>query len=283
MGGRKNLDTRGHKRRARVGLLHVVVTAAVQAVMAFFPIGSSGQIYLLETATGWAPFDAQTELAAYVGMLLAVVGYFWRDVLAFATGVGQLCRGRLDAEARLLVYVALATVPAGAAALALAATDLLPVPSPTTVAWLTLAFGTVLWLADRIGVTVRRLSHMGWSAALIVGVAQIVALVPGVGRPGIAVTLARGLGFERVEAARFSLLLAMPTLVVAIALDAIAVSKADGWRLTADAGLAGVVALIMGLAAIAMLMAGLRKGSFARFAVYRLAAGAAFLGWRYFA
>jgi undecaprenyl-diphosphatase len=257
--------------------------AVIQAVTAFFPIGSTGHLHLLRGLAGWPPLLRTADLAAHTGMLIAVAGYFWRDILGLAIGFGQLCRGRMESEARLLLHLVIASLPGAIAVLTLATTHTLPHPSPAAIAWFVLLFGIVLFLADRIGVTVRRLAHMTWSTALIVGLAQIVALAPGVGRPGIVVTLCRGCGFERAEAARFSLLLALPTLVAAIVVYDFDVAGAGELQFTLDALAAGVSAFMAGFAAIAFLMNRLKNGSFAPFALYRIAAGAVYLAWMYFA
>jgi len=266
-----------------VGLLQVVVTAMVQAITAFFPIGSSGHLALVQHLTGWPSLDGSAAVAAYIGMLLAVAGYLWRDVLALAIGIGQLCRGKIEAESRLLLYLAVAAAPLAIAAIALRGANLIPVLSPTAIGWTTLAFGLALYVSDRIGVTVRRIGHMTWNSALIIGFAQVLALAPGVGRVGSAVTFARFLGFERAEAARFSLLLSLPTLIGAIAFSGADLVGARGLHWSPDMLLAGVSAFIAGLAAIAFMISWVNNASFAPFASYRIAAGAALLSWIYFA
>jgi undecaprenyl-diphosphatase len=262
-----------------VGLLQVIATAAVQAVTAFLPVGSSGHRLLVSRLTGWPPPDLAMSLAVDVGMILAVAGYFWRDMIALAIGVGQVVRGPRKAEARLLLFLLGAAIPAGIVAVALADMKLPLSPSLAALGWLSIAFGLLLYVADRIGVTVRRLPHMTWGAALLIGAAQVAALVPGVGRCGIAVTAARLLGFERHEAARFALLLALPVLIGSGILSAFDLASAGGGSLTAEAAVAGVTAFALGLAAIALMMNWLRSRTFAPFALYRVIAGGALLGW----
>lgn len=264
-----------------MGLLQVIATAAAQAVTAFFPIGSSGHRLLVSRLTGWPPPDLAMSFAVDIGMILAVAGYFWRDMIVLAIGVGQIVRGRREAEARLLLFLLGAALPVGVIGFALVDMNLSLSPSLVALGWMSIAFGLLLYVADRIGVTVRRLPHMTWGAALLIGAAQVTALVPGVGRCGIAVTAARLLGFERREAARFALLLALPVLVGAGILSAFDLARAGGESLTVEAAVAGVAAFAIGLAAIALLMAWLRSRTFAPFALYRVIAGGALLGWIY--
>jgi undecaprenyl-diphosphatase len=148
-----------------------------------------------------------------------------------------------------------------------------------TIAWLSIAFGLLLYVGDRIGVTVRRLPHMGWGAALLIGCAQALALIPGIGRIGAVVTLARILGFERAETARFALLLTLPVLAAAIALTAVDATAAGDLTVSVTMIAAGTIAFGAGLIAIAWMMAWIEERTFALIAFYRIAAGAAFLAW----
>lgn len=266
-----------------MGLLQVIAMAAAQAVTAFFPIGSSGHRLLVSRLTGWPPPDLAMSLAVDIGMILAVAGYFWRDMIALAIGVGQVVRGRQEAEARLLLFLLGAAIPVCISGFALADMKLPLSPSLVALGWISIAFGLLLYVADRIGVTVRRLPHITWGAALLIGVAQVAALVPGVGRCGIAVTAARLLGFERREAARFALLLALPVLIGSGILSALDLARTSGESPTIEAAVAGVTAFAVGLAAIALLMGWLRRRTFAPFALYRVVAGGALLGWMYWA
>lgn len=264
-----------------MGLLQTVVMAAVNAVTAFLPIGSSGHRHVVPAILGWASMDPAAMVAVYVGMLGAVASYFWRDVITFAMGAGKLIRGRMDASARLLLFVLGATAPAAIAGLLMRHLGWTSALGPTTIGWTSLVFGLLLLAGDRIGVTVRKLSHATWSSAMIIGLTQVLAVIPGVGRSGIDVTLARVLGFERTEAARFSLLLSLPLLVGAIALTTLDAASIGALTLTLDAAIAGLTAFVAGLAAIAAMMAWLEERTFIPFALYRIVAGAALLGWIY--
>ena len=171
-----------------------------------------------------------------------------------------------------------ATVPVVAAGLAvnyLAADALRGV---TVIGWATLGFGIVLYLADRHGMTVRRMEHMGLADAVIIGLAQALALVPGTSRSGITMTAARILGLERLAAARFSMLLSIPTIIGAGALKGFDLALSGDVRLTAAAVVATGLAFATALVAIVAMMAWLRRATFLPFVIYRLAMGAALLG-----
>ena len=256
--------------------------ATVQAVTALLPIGWTAHRVAIAELTGWPTLTATATLAVYVGLTLAVATYFWRDVAAFAVGAGQIVRGRREAEARLLLFVLVATIPIGVVGFIFKDMRLVTISSLTAIGWTQVGFGLLLYLSDRVGVTVRRLSHMTWGATLAIGTVQILALMPGVSRCGIAVTAARLLGFERIEAARLALLLALPVLIGTTALMSFYLLKRGTIEFGVDAIVAGLTAFAVGLLAMALMMNWLERKSFVPFALYRVIAGGALLGWIYF-
>lgn len=265
-----------------MGLLKVIVTAAIQAVTALLPVGWSTHLLLLDTLTGWPGPGAAASLAVYAGSMFAVACYFWRDMAMLIAGIGQLMRGKRDADARLLLFLTVAALPILIVAAVVAKTRFFPPLSLVAITWTSFGFGILLYIGDRIGVTVRRLSHMTWGAALAIGFAQILSLVPGSSRCGIAITVARLTGYERTEAARFSFLLALPVLAGTVALTALHIIETKNIAFDSNAYIAGITAFVVGLAAIALTMGWIGKRSFAPFALYRVIGGAAVLGWIYF-
>jgi undecaprenyl-diphosphatase len=265
-----------------VGLLEVFVTAAIQAVTALLPIGWSGHLLLLDRLAGWPALEPAATLSVYFGLMLAVAAYFWREIGMMIVGVGQIAKGKRDADARLLLCLIVAALPILIAAAVTARIDILPKFSLTAIAWVTVGFGLVLFLADRVGVTVRRLNHMTWGGALAIGLAQILALVPGASRCGIAITIARLTGYERTETARFALVLALPVYAGTTALSAFKLIEDKTLAFDVDCYVAGGTAFIAGLIAIAATMSWVSRNSFAPFALYRVIGGTAVLGWIYF-
>jgi undecaprenyl-diphosphatase len=175
--------------------------------------------------------------------------------------------------ARLFLYVVAATLPLIAAGVALKTTVALDLRGVEVVAWTTLGFGVLLYIADRMGMMIRRVEHMGIGSALAIGVAQILALIPGTSRAGITMTAARFLGFERAEAARFSMLLAIPAILGAGTLAGLDLHESGDLALTRAALLAALLAFIAALMAIAVLMQWLKRASFTPFVVYRILLG----------
>jgi undecaprenyl-diphosphatase len=180
-------------------------------------------------------------------------------------------------EARLALQVVIATLPAIAAGYAVHKWAGTSLRSLTVIAWMTLLFGLVLWAADRWGPRTLHLAEMTWGRALIIGCAQMLALVPGTSRSGITMTAARMLGFERDQAARFSLLIAIPVILGAATLAGLELAETGNVQLTAAAGFAAGLSLIAALGAIAGMMRWLARASFTPFVIYRVILGLALL------
>jgi len=257
-----------------VPLLHIAILALVQGITEFLPISSSGHLVLVPVLLDWPDQGLVIDVAVHVGILGAVMLYFWRDVALMIGGLGRLATGRLDGGGRLAAYVIVVTIPVIIAGFAL--NHFVPggIRSIEVIAWTTLGFGILLYLADRMGMTLRRMDHMGFADAVIIGVAQVLALIPGTSRSGITMTAARGLGFERPDAARFSMLLSMPAILGAGVLKGVELYQSGDATLTVSALIAAGLALISALIAIWAMMAWLRRSTFTPFVVYRVLLGA---------
>ncbi len=261
--------------------LHVVLLALIQGITEFLPISSSGHLALVPILTDWPDQGLKMDVAVHVGTLLAVTLYFWRDVAIMLGGVRRLWKVRSDAGARMIWHLTVATIPvvvAGVMLKDLIATDLRTLE---VIAWATLGFGLLLGIADRVSLTVRRIEHMRFLDALVLGLAQALALIPGTSRSGITMTAARFLGFERPDAARFSMLMSIPTIMAAGILLGMDLYRLDDWRVTQEALVAGALALVSALVAMAALMAWLRRAGFMPFVIYRVVLGLALLGIAY--
>ena len=269
-------------------LLHITILALVQGITEFLPISSSGHLILVWEAFDWLGWQApdQTssdrltlDVAVHVGTLFAVCLYFWREVAEMVIGVAKLLIGRWTPGARLALFVVVGTVPlviAGYFLKDMITDDLRKV---RIIAWTTIGFGVLLYVGDKIGMTVRRIEHMTFGSVLMIGLAQVLALVPGTSRSGITMTAARFLGFERAEAARFSLLLAIPAILGAGVLTGLDVYRAGDLRLGIDALVAAVISFFLALVAIAVMIRWLRRASFTPFVVYRILLGGILLIW----
>lgn len=260
----------------------LIVLAVVQGITEFLPISSSGHLILVPFLSGESDQGPLIDVAVHVGTLGAVMLYLWRDIGRILAGLGRVLRGRGDPGARLAFQLVIATLPLVAAGYAASRYLGDALRSVEVIAWATLGFGVLLWLVDRAGMTVRRIEHLSYGGALFIGFSQVLALIPGTSRSGITMTAARLLGFERSEAARFSMLLAIPAIVAAGSLAGYDLYKAGDARLTADAFIAGGLALVTALVAIAAMMGWLRRASFLPFVLYRIGLGGGLLVWIYF-
>ena len=149
--------------------------------------------------------------------------------------------------------------------------------SAEVVAWASIVFGILLWVVDRAAMTVRRMEHITLGSAMFVGLSQCLALIPGTSRSGITMTAARALGYERTEAARFSMLLSIPTILAAGLWAGKKVYDTGNVAISIDALIGAALALVSALVAIALMVAWLRRATFTPFVVYRVLLGAAIL------
>ena len=269
--------------------IQIVVLALVQGITEFLPISSSGHLVLTPVLFGWPDQGLTMDIAVHVGTLFAVMLYFRRDMFAMARGVVALGRGMWTAEAKLLCLVAVGTVPVVAVGAAVAHYGLTDgLRNAEAIGWSTLGFGILLWLSDRLGMTLRRVEHMGIPGAALIGCAQVLALIPGASRSGVTMTAARFLGYERAEAARFSMLLSIPVILAAGTLLGLDVAAAapptpdmPARGITVDIVLAAGLAFAAALLAIAVMMSWIRRAALTPFVIYRMVLGLGLLGWVY--
>jgi undecaprenyl-diphosphatase len=255
----------------------ILVLAIIQGITEFLPISSSGHLILVPIFTGWADQGLVTDVMVHMGSLLAILVYFWRDVVKLSIGGIELLKGRMTTQGRLALYIVIATVPAILFGLFLRESGLLDrIRGPQIVAWNAIIFGLLMLIADRFGPMKRQMEEMRLFPAFIIGVAQALALIPGTSRSGVTITAARMLGFERPDAARFSFLLGIPAMAGAGVL-VIGEAAQSGEALGGDALLTGALTFLCALAAIAFLMAVIRRFSLLPFVIYRLMLGAVLL------
>jgi len=265
-----------------VSLLQIVVLAIVQGITEFLPISSSGHLALVPMLTAWPDQGLAMDVAVHVGTLLAVMLYFWRDMVTVALGCLQLVAGRWTSSSRLAFYLIAATIPVVIAGSVLSSSGLLPyLRSVEVIAWASIGFGVLLFMADRVGMTIHRMEHMTVVNAVIIGLSQVLALIPGTSRAGVTMTAARFLGFEARAAAHFSMLMSIPTIIAAGVLEGRELYLNGQLQFGSDAAIAVVLAFVTALVSIAVLMFWLRRSGFTPFVVYRILLGAGLLWWVY--
>ena len=254
-------------------ILHIVVLAIVQGITEFLPISSSGHLVLTPGLMGWLDQGLTIDVAVHVGTLFAVVVYLWRDVWMMICGIGRMFTGKFDDGARLAAMIVIASIPVMAVGLTVKLVFGDATRTPMIIGWAFIIFGVILYLGDRYGLTIRRMTHLTWGGALAIGLAQALAIIPGASRAGVTITMARILGFERRDTARFSMLLAIPAIAGAGVIQGIEVVRSGNLAILPDGLLAASLSFLTALVAIWAMMGWLQRQSYTPFVVYRIIIG----------
>src|SRR5689334_3541047 len=257
-------------------VFQALVLGVVQGLGEFLPISSSAHLVLTPWVFGWPDPGLAFDVALHVGTLVAVLWYFRTEwVKLTQSGIALLRTRRADTEEKQrLLYIIVATIPAAIAGLLLESYAESTFRSPSLIACTLIVMGVALWAVDRYAPRDRPLGEMRVRDALLIGLAQIFALIPGVSRSGATMTAARGLRLDRQSAAVFSFLMSMPITAAAAVLKAPTLLRADD-RSTLIVGI--VAAALSGWLAIAVLLRYVSRHSYGLFAVYRVVLGAAVL------
>ena len=247
---------------------HALALGILQGLGEFLPISSSGHLIVVPWLLGWPEHSLAFDVALHVGTLVAVVVAFFGDWVRLLASAGRgLLRGNpfREPDGRLLGLLAMASVPGAVAGLLLEKWADTVLRSPILVAGAMAVMGGVLLMADRIGGEKRD----GFTVrdALLVGLSQAAAIVPGVSRSGATISMARALGYRREEAARFSFLLATP---ITFGAAAVKVPKLLGAGVAMGPILVGIAAAaVFGLLSIRGLLKYVRTNDYAPFSYYR--------------
>lgn len=264
-------------------LFQLLIVSIIQGITEFLPVSSSGHLILLPALTGGPDQGLAIDVAVHVGTLLAVIIYFRADVQIAASGLPHLLRGRIDTPgAFLALCLIVSTIPAVIVGLAIKVTGLdEAMRSVAVVGWTMLIFGLVLFWSDRTGGTERTTSSWTLKHAVLMGLAQCLALIPGTSRSGITITAARQLGYGRESAAKLSMLMSIPVIIASGALLSLDVVEQANWALARDASIAAAFALVAALGALVLMMRLLRSVSFTPYVIYRVIFGIGLLIWAY--
>jgi undecaprenyl-diphosphatase len=254
-------------------LLQITILAVIQGITEFLPVSSSGHLALTPVLLGWQDQGLTMDVAVHVGTLGAVVVYLWREVWMMLCGLGKLTTGKIDEGAKLVGLVVVASIPVVIAGLAVKVYFGEGLRTPLVIGWAFIIGGILLYLGDRYGLRIKRMTHITVGNALLIGLAQALAVIPGSSRAGTTITMARLLGFERRDAARFSMLLSIPAIAGAGLLQGIDVIKSGDAAFQADILIATGLAFITALLAIVVMMSWLQRQSFTPFVFYRIALG----------
>ena len=257
-----------------VTVWQAAVLGTLQGLAEFLPISSSAHLSLAPWAFGWSEPGLPFDVALHLGTLVTLVWFFWAEWVALAgAAFSVLTKRRVETIAeKRVVFLTIATIPAGFFGLLLEKQAETIFRAPALTATALIVMGALLWWADHAAPATRPLAEMTWKQALLIGFAQVCALVPGVSRSGSTITAARALRFDRQSAAVFSFLMSMP-VIAAAALLKVPKLLADGIDAPIIVGVAA--AALSSWLAIAVLLRFIRRNGFGVFAIYRFVLGGA--------
>ncbi len=253
--------------------IDILLLAILQGATEFLPVGSSGHLLMVPQLYCWSAQAPGVEVAMLLGALLAVMLCFLGDLLGMIQGFLKVLQGKRDGRVRLIGLLLVAAIPYLAAAFLVDRYAGDALRSPLVIGNALVGFGLLLYGADKLGLTVRRVEHMTFGQALTLGIFQCFAVIPGASATGITMTTGRLFGYERPDAVRFAFLLSIPVLA--------AVAGYKGWLLFqasaaidfTQAGLALGLSAIAGCLAIAFMSYWVRRAGFVPFVLYRVAFG----------
>ena len=264
-------------------LLHLFLVAIIQGVTEFLPISSSGHLILLPNLSGLDDQGQAIDVAVHVGRLFAVCLYFRKDVGLGIRGIGHLLTGNRESHAaRLALNLVIATIPVVIVGLILSVTGLNDaMRSVAVIGWTMLGFGLLLYWFDQRSPETE--TFEGWSIkqAIILGLWQAIALIPGTSRSGITITGARALGYSRENAARIAMLMSIPTILASGALLTLEVISTADAQVARDGAIAAGFAFLAALASLSIMMRLLKSVSFTPYVIYRVILGVVLLWYAY--
>lgn len=258
-----------------MSLFSLVLLALVQGITEFLPVSSSGHLILLPNFLGTEDQGLALDIAVHVGTLGAVMLYFWKDVGSLAIGGINTVTGKFTTDAaRLFQLMVLATIPViiiGFVLKTLGVTDQLR--DIKVIGWAMLIFGIVLYWADKSFAAEREFNGWNIKDAVIMGLWQAIALIPGTSRSGATITASRILGFKREDGAKLAMLMSIPTIIASGALLGLDVLNGASEAQIYDIFIAAMLAFVSALAALVVMMRLLRSISYTPYVIYRVILG----------
>lgn len=257
-----------------MNFVQITILAIVQGLTEFLPISSSAHLILVPVFTEWPDQGLSFDIAVHLGSLLAVLIYFRRELTRMSRDWISSVRTRsLVGESRLAWGVLMGTVPVGLAGLALKGLVEHEWRSPLVIALSLIGFGLLLAWSDWHHKNGRDEHSLTWKDIAVIGCAQALALIPGTSRSGVTMTAALFLGLSREAASRFSFLLSIPVIVLAIGLETVVLIRADEAADWLNMGLGVVLSGISAHLCIHLFLTFIRRVGMQPFVVYRLLLG----------
>ena len=258
--------------------LQLILLSFIQGSTEFLPISSSGHLIIVPKLIGLRDQGLVLDVAVHLGTLLAVIIYFWRDIYRLLLSVVKIflntkSKSGVKSDFLLLTKLLISSLPVIFMGLLLSKYLIINLRTLEIIGWTTVIFGVLLFFADKLSMTILKINHISFSGAIFIGLMQVLALIPGTSRSGITITAARFLGVERQDAARFSMLLAIPAILGAASLKSYEIYVSGKDFMVIEAGILVSLSFIFALFAITLLMAWLRRANFTPFVIYRIVLG----------
>lgn len=259
--------------------LHLMLLSTLQGLTEFLPVSSSGHLILFSKFTTFPDQGIALDVAVHVGSILAVMIYFSETIWSIIKGLfkTKFIPTFSNDGAKIFWLVVVGTLPIIAVGYLLKETGMEWVRNTKLIGWTILGYGLLLYVADKWGMTIREIRHLGVIDAFLIGCAQCLALIPGTSRSGITITMARFLSMERREAAKFSMLLSIPAIIAAATLVAFELYQQQNLNELIYSIDGITYSFIASIIAIYIVMWWLKKSTFLPFVIYRLILGSVLL------
>lgn len=258
-----------------MSLYTLALLALIQGITEFLPVSSSGHLILLPNLLGTEDQGLALDIAVHLGTLLAVIIYFWKDVRDLITGGIHTLFGRVKTDqARLFLLMVLATIPVIVLGFILKTTGLADAMRDIRViGWAMLLFGIILYWADMKFETRRAAPNWSVKDAIVMGLWQALALIPGTSRSGATITASRILGFKREDGAKLAMLMSIPTILASGLLLGLDVLEDPGSAKIKEMLIAAGLSFAAALGALFLMMRLLRSVSYTPYVIYRIILG----------
>ncbi len=255
--------------------LNILLLSILQGMTEFLPISSSGHLILFSKFTSFPDQGLGLDTAVHIGSILAVIIYFHKEILTIIQSLfkTKFAFSFKNYGNRMFWLIFIATIPALIAGLCLKFYGTEWLRDSRIIGWTILSFGIILYVADNVGMTIRKTEHLGILDALLIGFAQCLALIPGTSRSGITISMGRFLGLERREAAKFSMLLSIPTIAAAGVLVGLEMYQQQNFQELLYCAHGIAYSFVASILAIYIMMWWLKEYTFLPFVIYRVLLG----------
>ncbi len=239
--------------------IEILILAAIQGISEFLPVSSAAHIYLISNYYNFINQNILIDICLHLGSLIAIITYFIKDLLSFVK------------NKKFLIKILIATLPIIPFGFVIYKTGLInQLRSLEVIGWMTLVFGIVLYFSDKSKIDKKIEANFSFRSAIVIGLYQALALIPGVSRSGITITAGRMLGFDRFDSAKISFFLAIPTLTAASFLGIYNIYKEGSAELNFLAIIAVIFSFIFSYITISLFLNFIKKFSLKIFIIYRI-------------